>query len=299
MPELPDVELYCHKINETYGGTELKSIRLLNPFVLRTVEPSPGSLENKTLLRASRLGKRVVLEFGDNGPFIVVHLMIAGRFQFKPSGSKPPGRISLAVFEMEKGAIVLTEASKKRRASIHIVADRDELSHLDPGGIDVLSASSAEFSEQIKRENKTLKRALTSPRMFSGIGNAYSDEILHRAKLSPVRLTSSLSDDECRDLLLAAQSTLIEWRNRLIKEFEGRFPGPGDVTAFRPDFAVHGKYGEPCPVCGHKVQRITYAENETNYCAHCQNEGRLLADRSLSRLLKSDWPKKLEDLDSD
>lgn len=299
MPELPDVELYIAKLRERIVGEPLVKLRIWSPFVLRTFSPKPADFEGKCVEGVSRLGKRIVIKLADEY-FIVIHLMIAGRFQWKeqaPSG-KPAGKIGLATFEFPRGALILTEAGSKKRAAIHLVKGREALAGHDPGGIDPLNASLAEFSVALKRENRTLKRALTSPATFSGIGNAYSDEILHTAKLTPVRLTGQLKDEEIERLHRATQSTLRFWSERLLTEFKDKFPGPGDVTAFRPDFAVHGKYGKPCPVCGKPVQRIQYAENEANYCAVCQNEGRMLADRSLSRLLKSDWPKTLEEWES-
>lgn len=297
MPELPDVELYITKLKEQVLGQPLLSIRLVSMFVLRTVSPALGSFSGLVVTDIFRLGKRIVFGFGEDGPFLVVHLMIAGRFQWRPAGSKPLGRITLAVLDFPSGSLVLTEASKKRRAGLYAVADRGSLAQHDPGGIDPLSCTLEDFRRTLSSENRTLKRALTHPKWFSGIGNAYSDEICFHARLSPLRLTQSLSSEESRRLFEATRSTLTTWRDRLQEEFKTKFPGAGDVTAFRPDFAVHGRFGLPCPVCGHKVQRIVYAENETNYCASCQNEGRLLADRSLSRLLKDDWPKTIEEMD--
>lgn len=299
MPELPDVDLYVAKLSERVCGVVLQGIKTLTPFVLRTVEPTLQSLEGRTVQRVFRLGKRVVFDFSDqgDGPFLIVHLMIAGRFQWKETGTNPPGRISLAVFDFPTGRLVLTEASKKRRAGVFVVPDSAALRTYDPGGIEPLESTFAEFDQVLRRENRTLKRALTDPRKFSGIGNAYSDEILFAGRLSPLRLTSSLSEDESIRLHTATVTTLKSWSQKLLNQFKDKFPGPGDVTAFRPDFAVHGKFGEPCPVCGRKVQRIAYAENETNYCAQCQNEGRMLADRSLSRLLKTDWPKTIEEME--
>jgi len=296
MPELPDVELYLRCLEREVVGHSLLGIRMLNPFVLRTVAPRPNELIGKTVVAVSRLGKRIVLEFSDD-LFVVFHLMISGRFRWLKAGSKPPAKISHAYFEFENGVLVLTEASSKKRASIHVLACREGLSSHDPGGIDPLTMSLEAFREQLLAENRTLKRALTNSHRFSGIGNAYSDEILFDARLSPLRLTSSLKDEEIVRLHSSVVAVLQAWKEKLAIEFATKFPGPGDVTAFRPDFNAHGKFGQPCSVCGHKIQRIQYAENETNYCAHCQNEGRLLADRSLSRLLKDDWPKTLEEME--
>lgn len=297
VPELPDVELYITKLKERIIGQPLRKVRLVSMFLLRTVAPPISSFEGLTVVAVSRLGKRIVLEFGEDGPFLVIHLMIAGRFQWRPADAKPLGKITLACFDFPTGTLILTEASKKRRAGLYAVANRDGLTEYDPGGIEPLTCGFDQFQNQIKTENRTLKRALTNPRMFSGIGNAYSDEICFVARLSPLRLTTSLNEEEVERLHDATVTTLISWRDKLLVEFATKFPGAGDVTAFQPDFAVHGRYGLPCPVCGHKIQRIVYAENETNYCAHCQNEGRLLADRSLSRLLKDDWPKTIEEMD--
>lgn len=301
MPELPDVELYVAKLREVVVGQQLHNVRILTPFVLRSVTPPLSALSGSTVSDVFRLGKRVVFDFSpsgaEQGPFLIVHLMIAGRFLWRAVAAKPPGRIALAMFDFSNGTLILTEASKKRRAGIHVVADRAGLKEHDPGGIEPLECTSAQFAEALKSENRTLKRALTNPRKFSGIGNAFSDEILFAAQLSPVRLTSSLSEAETDRLYDATVETLATWRARLLEEFKDKFPGSGDVTAFRPEYAVHGKFGKSCPVCGHKVQRIAYAENETNYCAKCQNEGRMLADRSLSRLLKSDWPKTIEEME--
>jgi len=321
MPELPDVELYIAKLKEMVLGQPLVSAKMVSMFVLRTVSPPLSDLAGKEVTCVFRLGKRIVLSFApspapppdpgrtnidrspgegfpDDGPFLVVHLMIAGRFLWRAPGAKPPGKITMAIFEFPNGQLVLTEASSKKRASIHVIADRAGLAEMDPGGIEPLTCTPQQFVEALRRENRTLKRGLTNPKTFSGIGNAFSDEILWAAKLSPVRLTQALSDEEALRLHKATVDTLTTWTTTLREEFKNKFPGPGDVTAFRPDYAVHGKFGKPCPVCGRKVQRITYAENETNYCAQCQNEGRMLADRSLSRLLKSDWPKTIEEMES-
>ncbi|MFY9234698.1 MAG: DNA-formamidopyrimidine glycosylase family protein [Fimbriimonadaceae bacterium] len=308
MPELPDVVAYIEALEKRILGQELRKIRLLTPFVLRTVSPSPNDLEGLVITEIRRLGKRIVLVLSNPltpdtqhpAPcFIVIHLMIAGRLRWGNQGSKPPAKISHAAFEFETGNLFLTEASSKKRASIHLVEGEEGLRLHRREGLDVLTCTGAEFEAALVAENRTLKRALTNPSRFDGIGNAYSDEILHAARLSPLRLTQSLADEEVRRLYLASQETLTLWIDRLRVKFKDKFPGPGEITAFRPEFAVHGKYKKPCPVCGQPVQRISYAENETNYCADCQNEGRLLADRSLSRLLKGDWPKTLAEMEGD
>lgn len=296
MPEIPDVELYVTKLRQLLTGQRLEKVRLVSVFVLRTVEPPVAAIEGHRVTSVSRLGKRVVVEI-ETGLYLVVHLMIAGRFQWKPPAAKPPGKIALALFDFSNGTLVLTEASKKRRAGVHIVRGREALANYDPGGIEPLDCTCAVFASALRKENRTLKRALTNPKTFSGIGNAYSDEILWAARLSPLRLTQALSDAETERLYEATVDTLGQWTARLQLNFADRFPGPGDVTAFRPEFAVHGRYGLPCPACGKRVQRIVYAENETNYCAQCQNEGRLLADRALSRLLRDDWPRTLEEME--
>jgi formamidopyrimidine-DNA glycosylase len=298
VPELPDVTIYCEALAARTAGGKLQTVRLISPFVLRTVDPPVSALDGRTVKSVERLGKRIVFGF-DAGLFLVVHLMISGRLLWNEGTLKsmrPGGKATLAVFVFERGFLTLTEASSKKRASIHVLQGREALVQHDPGGVEPLECSLKEFAESLTRENRTLKRALTNPRAFSGIGNAYSDEILHAARLSPVRLTQQLKPDEVERLHFAMRETLVQWTNRLREEFGGAFPGRGKVTAFRPDFAVHGKFGQPCPVCGRPVQRISYAENETNYCAQCQNEGRMLADRSLSRLLKSDWPRTIEEM---
>ena len=295
MPELPDVELYLHALRERVVDAELLRVRLASPFVLRSVEPSIDEVAEKTVIGARRLGKRVVLELRDD-LFIVIHLMIAGRLRWKPPNQKIPGRVGLAAFDFEHGTLILTEASKKKRAALHVCRGLDALMEHDPGGLEPLEIDFERFVEALLERNHTVKRALTDPRIFSGIGNAYSDEILHRAKLSPTVWTQRLKDDELSRLYAATREVLIEWRQRLIAQHEDRFPEK--VTAFRPEMAAHGKYGEPCPVCGDPIQRIVFADRETNYCATCQTGGKLLADRSLSRLLKDDWPRSLEELES-
>ncbi len=293
MPELPDITVYVERLATKLQGATLQRVRVLNPFLLRTALPPIGQAEGKRVLGVERLGKRVVLAL-EGGMFLVIHLMIAGRLRWLAASAKPPGRIALAVFEFDAGALVLTEAGSKRRASLHLLADRAALDAMDPGGIDVLGSDMAAFARQLQAENHTLKRSLTNPRLFSGIGNAYSDEILHRARLSPVKLSRALDADEARRLFDATREVLTEWTDRLRSE-AGDWPGK--VTAFHPQMAVHGRYGEPCPVCGAPVQRIVHADNETNYCARCQTGGKLLADRALSKLLKASWPRHIDDLD--
>lgn len=296
MPELPDITIYLDALQARVLGQPLQQIILKSPFLLRTVEPPVSVLHGRVIRGLERIGKRIVLDFGDE-LFLVIHLMIAGRFRwYQPeSKRKPPGRITLASWQFSSGTLVLTEAGTKRRASLHLVRGRRSLEELDRGGIDPLASSLPEFGEQLRRENHTLKRALTDPRLFSGIGNAYSDEILHAARLSPLSLTGKLSDEEVGALYQATRTTLTSWIERLRKETGNGFPE--GVTAFRDGMAVHGRFGQPCPVCGTKVQRIRYAENETNYCARCQTGRRLLADRALSRLLKGDWPKSIDELE--
>ena len=293
MPELPDITIYIDALSERIVGRTLERLRLASPFVLRTVDPAPAELAGKRVLALRRLGKRIAIAL-EGELFIVVHLMIAGRLKWMPKSAKIPGKVGLAALDFDNGSLILTEAGSKRRASIHIVRGEEALRAHDPGGIEVLDATLEEFRAALTRERHTLKRTLTDPHVFSGIGNAYSDEILHRARLSPVQLTTNLSDDEVARLYAATRETLLDWIERLRRETGSRFPEK--VTAFRPDMAVHGRYGQPCPDCGTPVQRIVYAENETNYCARCQTGGKLLADRALSRLLRSDWPKSIDDL---
>jgi formamidopyrimidine-DNA glycosylase len=296
VPELPDIELYCACLRERIADHTLESLSIRGPSLLRSYDPPIDDATGRVVCAVSRLGKRVVIELsGEN--FLIFHLMIAGRFLWKPPGAKLPGKIGLAVFHFAPGALILTEAGTRKRAALHLVSGRDAMRRHDPGGVEVLQDGFDAFRAALLRDNRTLKRALTDPRAFSGIGNAYSDEILHAAGLSPVRRTRQLGDDEVRRLFDATRDTLRAWTQRLREQFAGRFPGPGDVTAFRKDFAVHGRYGQPCRVCRSPVQRIRYAENETNYCAKCQTGGKVLADRSLSRLLKDDWPRKIEDID--
>jgi formamidopyrimidine-DNA glycosylase len=293
MPELPDVTVYVEAIAKRTAGQPLVKLRLGNPFVLRTVDPPPSELAGKRVVNARRLGKRIVIEL-ESDLFIVIHLMIAGRFKWLASGAKIPGKLGLAAFDFPNGTLLLTEAGSKRRAAIHIVRGEEAVRAHDPGGIEPLDISSDDFRDALTSERHTLKRTLTDPHVFSGIGNAYSDEILHRARLSPVQLTTNLSEEEITLLYVATQRTLTEWTDRLREEAVEKFPEK--VTAFRPDFAVHGRYGKPCPDCGTPIQHIVYSENETNYCARCQTGGKLLADRALSRLLHSDWPKSIDEL---
>jgi formamidopyrimidine-DNA glycosylase len=294
VPELPDITVYVEALNRRVAGARLDEVRLRSPFLLRSVDPPITSVKGKVVIGVSRLGKRIVFALEDE-LYIVLHLMIAGRLKWRAAGKKAAGKIDLAAFDFSTGTLLLTEAGSKRRASLHVVRGEDALASFDRGGLEVLTATVSEFAQRLTSENHTVKRALTDPRLFSGIGNAYSDEILHRAKMSPVKLTRRLSGAETETLLEAARATLIEWTDRLREETGDGFPEK--VTAFRDAMAVHGRYGEPCPVCGSAVQRIRYADNETNYCPTCQTEGKLLADRALSRLLKEDWPRSLEELE--
>lgn len=309
MPELPDVEVYVEALRRRVVGRVLLRVRVKSPFVVRSVEPGIDAIEGVRALSVTRLGKRVVLGL-ERELCLVVHLMIAGRFRWDDTQQQPGARaspskhagskIELARFEFESGTLILTEAGTKKRAAIHVVRGEAALRSHNPGGVEVLSCTPAEFEAVLHRTNRTLKRALTDPAAFSGIGNAYSDEILHRAKLSPFKLTRSLDAEACASLHAAASRTLREWSQTLRREFGmeegiGRFPGAGEITAFRDEFAVHGKFGKPCPVCGKKVQRVIRGEGETNYCAMCQTGGKVLSDRSLARLLGDDWPDRIED----
>ena len=293
MPELPDIAVYLEALERFVVGEVLTGLRLTSPFLVRSVEPPIDTLVGRRIIGTDRIGKRIVLAFEDD-LFVVIHLMIAGRLRWRTAGGKPPGRNALATFEFEKGLLFFTEAGTKRRASLTVVQGHTALSGIDRGGLEVLDASLEAFSGRLRQENHTLKRSLTDPRLFSGIGNAYSDEILHDARLSPLLLTAKMSDAEIETLFISTRKVLRDWIDRLREEVGKGFPET--VTAFREGMAVHGRYGQPCPVCGSPVQRIRYADNETNYCARCQTGGRLLADRSLSRLLKKDWPRSLDEL---
>jgi formamidopyrimidine-DNA glycosylase len=294
VPELPDLVIYLEALEGRIVGRTLQRVRLLSPFVLRTAVPPIASAEGRRVVGIRRIGKRIVLAL-EGELFLVLHLMVAGRLRWLSAGEKPPGRITLAILEFGNGALAFTEAGTKRRASLHFVQGEAALAAFDAGGLEVLDADLAAFARRLKSENHTLKRALTDPRLFSGIGNAYSDEILHWAKLSPVAMTSALSEDQVARLFDATRATLAEWTDRVRREAGERFPEK--VTAFREGMAVHGRYGKPCPVCGAPVQRIVYAENETNYCARCQTGGRVLADRALSRLLHKSWPRNIDELE--
>lgn len=314
VPELPDIELLRGALGARVVGATLRRVRIKSPFVLRTFDPPIDEVEGKRVTDVERLGKRLVLAL-ESDLFLVLHLMIAGRLLWKPGDVGAKGKLDLAAFVFEVdghesdaarglegpapaasapgglATLLFTEASQKKRASLHVVRGRAALAEHDPGGIEPLTCSRADFTRVLRAENRTLKRRLTDPRAFSGIGNAYSDEILHHARLSPIRLTSAIEDAEVARLHASTRQVLTLWCERLEQEFDGRFPGVGEITAFRPDFAVHGRYGKPCPVCNSPVQRIVHAENEINYCATCQTGGKVLADRSLSRLLKDDWPR--------
>jgi formamidopyrimidine-DNA glycosylase len=291
VPELPDVTAYVEAIAARVAGQPLRGVRVASPFVVRTFDPPLSAAAGKRVLSVSRLGKRIVLALED-GLFLVIHLMIAGRFRWDEAGAKIPGKVGLAAFDFPSGTLLLTEVATKKRASIHLSRSLEEFQR---GGIEPLLATPAQFERALRAENHTLKRSLTDPRLFSGIGNAYSDEILHRARLSPALLTQKMSAEEVQRLQQATRAVLTEWTDKLVAEAREKFPEK--VTAFRPEFAVHGKYRQPCPVCGTPVQRIAYADNETNYCPRCQTGGRLLSDRSLSRLLHDDWPKTIEELE--
>jgi formamidopyrimidine-DNA glycosylase len=294
VPELPDVTVYVERLDALTRGKALAGIRIASPFVLRSVDPAPAELVGATVVGTRRIGKRIVIAV-DGDRFIVIHLMIAGRLRWKEPRAPIPGKIGLAAFDFAHGTLSFTEASPKKRASLHLVRGEGELVQFDRGGLDVLTASRDEFAARLRAENHTVKRSLTDPTLFDGIGNAYSDEILHRAKQSPFRMTAAMTEAEITTLHAAAIASLVEWTDRLRAEVGDGFPDK--VTAFRPEMAVHGKYGEPCPACGAPVQRIVYADNEANYCAQCQTGGKLLADRALSRLLKDDWPRTLEELE--
>jgi formamidopyrimidine-DNA glycosylase len=295
MPELPDITAYITALRPLVVGEPIEKLRVASPFLLRTVDPPLATVEGKSVRELRRVGKRIAFGLEDD-LWLVLHLMIAGRLHWRRAGASVAGRNQLAAFDFPKGSLVLTEAGAKRRASLHVMRGKSNLDALDPGGIDVFASDFPAFRAAVMAENRTLKRALTDPRILSGIGNAYSDEILHAAQLSPIAQTHKLRPDEWERLFTATRTTLQRWVEQLTAEAEKKFPEK--VTAFREDMAVHGKYGEPCPRCGEKIQRIRYADNETNYCAPCQTGGKVLADRSLSRLLGKDWPRTLEELEA-
>ncbi|HEX7813464.1 MAG TPA: DNA-formamidopyrimidine glycosylase family protein [Burkholderiales bacterium] len=296
MPELPDIVVYIESLEARVQGKVLQRVRLLNPFILRTAVPPVSAVEGKSVLAVRRLGKRIVFEL-EGDLFLVIHLMIAGRLRWAEGQAKPrvPGRMGLALFEFDTGTLLFTEAGTKRFASLHLVEGEPALDALHVAGMEVLDVDLASFSRQLKAHNHTLKRALTNPHIFSGIGNAYSDEILHRARLSPIMMTQKLDDAKIAMLFDAIRSTLKEWTDRLRKQTDGKFPEK--VTAFREEMAVHGRFGKPCPVCGSPVQRIVHGDHETNYCARCQTGGKVLADRALSKLLKKSWPRSIDDVE--
>jgi formamidopyrimidine-DNA glycosylase len=295
MPELPDITAYLTALETRILGQTLEHVRLASFTLLRTVDPPLASVEGRPVRGLRRVGKRIAIGV-DGDLWLVLHLMIAGRLHWKAAGAKLAGRNALAAFDFAAGSLVLTEAGTKRRASLYVVRGKDGLAAMDPGGIDVLGTDLASFRAALTVENRTLKRALTDPRLVSGIGNAYSDEILHAAQLSPVLLTHRMTEEEWQRLFAATQATLRLWVDRMVAEAKGNFPEK--VTAFRPEMAVHGKFGQPCPRCGEPIQRIRYADNETDYCARCQTGGKLLADRGLSRLMKQDWPRTLDELEA-
>jgi formamidopyrimidine-DNA glycosylase len=294
VPELPDILLYLRALESRIVGKRVTAVRLASPFLLRSVGPPLSAIEGRTIVGLRRLGKRIVIE-AEGELFLVFHLMIAGRFRWKPLGTAIPGKVGLLALDFEHGTLILTEAGSKRQASLYVVQGVEALAQHDPGGLEVMEVDLPTFARALRRDNHTLKRALTDPHLFSGIGNAYSDEILHAARMSPFKQTAALTDDEVRRLYDAVRLTLSQWTARLQREAGDQFPEK--VTAFREGMAVHGRYRLPCPDCGAPIQRIVYAANEANYCANCQTGGRLLADRSLSRLLKDDWPRTLEELE--
>jgi formamidopyrimidine-DNA glycosylase len=294
MPELPDIVNYIRAIEARTVGKRLNAIRVRSPFFLRTVAPPASDVAGRTVIALHRLGKCIAFELEEQR-YIIIHLMIAGRLQWKPGGATIGGRIALAAFDFENGSLTITEAGTKKRAALYLARGRDDFERYRSTGLDVFACSQDDFDRQLRSENHTVKRSLTDPRLFSGIGNAYSDEILHRTRMSPFVLTSRMADDECSHLLESTRTVLTEWIDRLAAETGDGFPE--NVTAFLPEMAVHGKYGKPCPVCGSPVQRVVYADNEMNYCITCQTGGKLLADRGLSRLLKADWPRTLEELE--
>lgn len=294
MPELPDILLYLRALEPRIVGQRVTGVRLASPFLLRSIDPPLSAIEGRAITALHRLGKRIVME-AEGERFLVFHLMIAGRFRWKPAGTRIPGKVGLLALDFPHGTLILTEAGTRRQASLHVVQGRAALAAHDPGGLEIADADLSAFRAALQRDNHTLKRALTDPHLFSGIGNAYSDEILHAARLSPFKQTGSLTDEEVRRLFEATRVTLAQWTSRLQEEAGDEFPDK--VTAFRDGMAVHGRYRQPCPDCGSPVQRIVYAANEANYCAACQTGGRLLADRSLSRLLREDWPRTLDELE--
>lgn len=295
MPELPDILAYIHALEPRVLGQPLKKVRISNPFLLRTVQPDISEVEGREVKELRRIGKRIAFGFEDE-LWMVLHLMIAGRLHWRQPGAKLGGKQNLAAFDFPEGSLVLTEAGSTRRASLHMVQGKEALAEIDPGGAEIFELSLNEFKNILTIENRTLKRALTDPRLLSGIGNAYSDEILHAARLSPILQTQKLKPEDWERLYSATKETLQLWIDRLVAEADKTFPEK--VTAFRPEMAVHGRYGKPCPVCGDQILRLRYADNETNYCARCQTEGKMLADRGLSRVLKSDWPRSLAELES-
>ena len=294
MPELPDVEVYIEKLRPRVVGQTLVKVRIANPFLLRTVTPPLAECFGKKVVNLRRVGKRIVFVL-EGALRMVVHLMVAGRFRWRPAGDKIPGKLGLAAFDFPTGTLLFTEAGSKRRASLHVVSGDAAVAALDPGGIEPLTATVEQLRAVLTRERHTLKRALTDPHLVAGIGGAYSDEIMHRAQLSPIKMSDKITDEEWRRLHAAVSAVLVEWTERLSREVGEGFPEK--VTAFRPEMAVHGKYKQPCPVCGSPVQRIVHADNETNYCAKCQTGGKLLADRALSKLLHGDWPRTLEEME--
>jgi formamidopyrimidine-DNA glycosylase len=294
MPEYPDITVYIERLEALLKDEILEKARIVSPFFLRSVEPPISAIEGRSVLGFRRMGKRIVFAFTDDH-YLVIHLMVAGRLYWKTKGSPVPRKGGLAAFDFSNGSLLVMEHGTKKRASLHLVHGEARLEDFDPGGLEILEASREEFSERLMSENHTLKRALTDPRLFSGVGNAYSDEILHAARLSPLKLTHKMDDDEITRLFTVAKHVLEEWTERLRREAAGGFPGK--VTAFHTEMAVHGRYGKPCPVCATAIQRIQYAENETNYCPRCQTGGALLADRVLSQLLKKDWPRTIEELE--
>jgi formamidopyrimidine-DNA glycosylase len=295
MPELPDIELYLTALRSRLLGRTIERVRVASPFFVRTFDPPISAIEGGRVLGLRRMGKRIVWEL-DEQLFVVMHLMIAGRLRWLAAGAPIPGKVGLAAFDFDTGTLVVTEAGSRRQASLHIVRGDQALAALDPRGVEVFTLSEEQFGDLLRRENHTLKRALTDPHLFSGIGNAYSDEILHDARLSPMKLTQSMTSAEIATLFASTRKVLQEWTERLVRETGEKFPEK--VTAFRPGMAVHGRYNQPCPRCGSPIQRIVYARNESNYCPTCQNAGRLLADRALSRLLRDDWPRTLEELEN-